>query len=340
MKKKENDVLLTRSQFKSLKSQYVSDIKRLTFIVEGEKHTHTLHEAEFCPFCDNSIDIKQQETYLEASKYELSRLIHLLQGLKESEKDVQEILNNTKEEIQEIEIEKDKIDNLLKMDLQPKTSFLTNSIQKFKEHIQIKKEISVLKNVSKSWTTEVIKKENSNTTEIEKFKPKDHLPVNFNTNIDDIAFNILEECQYEGLVSAHFNKGTFDIEVNGLVKEENHGKGYWAFLNTVVGLTFREFLNQNAMYNPGIFIVDTPLLGLDQGVEDSAPESMRSALFQYFIDNQSLGQMIVVENTKDLPELDYISRGVNMIEFTHDKYKSKYNSRYGFLEDVLNDYDS
>ncbi|WCG23462.1 hypothetical protein PML95_04335 [Vagococcus lutrae] len=340
LKKKENDILLTRSQFKSLKSQYISDIKRLTFIVEGEKHTHALHEAEFCPFCDNSIDIKQQETYLEASKYELSRLIHLLKGLKESEKDVQETLNNTKEEIQEIEIEKGKIDNLLKKDLQPKTSFLTNSIQKFKEHIQIEKEISVLKNVSKSWTTEVIKKENSNTTEIEKFKPKDHLPVNFNTSIDDIAFNILEECQYEGLVSAHFNKGTFDIEVNGLVKEENHGKGYWAFLNTVVGLTFREFLNQNAMYNPGIFIVDTPLLGLDQGVEDSAPESMRSALFQYFIDNQSLGQMIVVENTKDLPELDYISRGVNMIEFTHDKYKSKYNSRYGFLEDVLNDYDS
>lgn len=94
------------------------------------------------------------------------------------------------------------------------------------------------------------------------------------------------------------------------------------------------------MYNPGIFIVDTPLLGLDQGVEDSAPESMRSALFQYFIDNQSLGQMIVVENTKDLPELDYISRNVNVMEFTHDKYNSIYNSRYGFLEDVRLEGDS
>jgi hypothetical protein len=45
--------------------------------------------------------------------------------------------------------------------------------------------------------------------------------------------------------------------------------------------------------------------------------------------------MIVVENTKDLPELDYEAGGAKVIEFTQDKYKSKYKeSRYGFLHDV------
>lgn len=82
-------------------------------------------------------------------------------------------------------------------------------------------------------------------------------------------------------------------------------------------------------------MVDTPLLGLDQGVDDNAPTSMRTALFQYFIDNQSEGQMIVVENTKDLPDLDYEARDAKVIEFTHGKYVSKYKeSRYGFLHDV------
>jgi len=83
--------------------------------------------------------------------------------------------------------------------------------------------------------------------------------------------------------------------------------------------------------------VDTPLLGLDQGVEDSAPTSMRTALFQYFLDHQSNGQIIVVENTKNLPDLDYEANGAKVIEFTHNKYKSKYKeNRYGFLHDVYN----
>ncbi len=131
--------------------------------------------------------------------------------------------------------------------------------------------------------------------------------------------------------------GTFDLEVNGYAKENSHGKGYWAFINTVLGLTLRQYLQEDAIYKPGLFVVDTPLLGLDQGVEDNDPTSMRTALFQYFIDNQSEGQIIVVENTKDLPDLDYEVGGAKVIEFTQDKYKSKYKeSRYGFLHDVYN----
>lgn len=45
--------------------------------------------------------------------------------------------------------------------------------------------------------------------------------------------------------------------------------------------------------------------------------------------------MIVVENTKDLPHLNYEAGGAKVIEFTQGKYKIKYKeSRYGFLHDV------
>lgn len=74
-------------------------------------------------------------------------------------------------------------------------------------------------------------------------------------------------------------------------------------------------------------MVDSPLLGLDQGVDDLAPESMRTALFKYFMDNQSEGQVIVVENKNTMPKLDYKSSGTNVIEFT----KGKCDGRYGFL---------
>lgn len=81
------------------------------------------------------------------------------------------------------------------------------------------------------------------------------------------------------------------------------------------------------MFNPGLLLVDSPLLGLDQGVDDMAPESMRTALFEYFINNQSEGQMIIVENTNNMPNLDYEGSGVNVIQFT----KGKSPGKYGFL---------
>lgn len=201
-------------------------------------------------------------------------------------------------------------------------------------NIQLQQESTVLQSVSQEWIVELQKHE-SEDLDKPKFKPKEHFPVDFNTRIDEIAYSILVDCKYENLNTAHFNMGTFDLEINGYAKEDSHGKGYWAFINTVVGLTFRQYLHEDAVHKPGIFVVDTPLLGLDQGVDDNAPTSMRTALFQYFIDNQSEGQMIVVENTKDLPELDYEASGTKVIEFTQGKYTSKYKeSRNGFLHDV------
>ena len=70
-------------------------------------------------------------------------------------------------------------------------------------------------------------------------------------------------------------------------KEASHDKGYLAFINTVLGLTFRKYIHDSGESNPGLFVVDTLLLGLDDGKNDNAPTSMRNELFQYFIDNQT-----------------------------------------------------
>ena len=123
----------------------------------------------------------------------------------------------------------------------------------------------------------------------------------------------------------------FDIEVNGGKKATKHGKGYRAFLNTVVALMFRKYLCNDAKYNPGLLIIDTPLLGLDQGVDDAAPESMRTALFTYFMNHQDEGQVVVIENLDHIPNLNYEESGANIITFT----KGRSKGRYGFLEGVF-----
>ena len=53
---------------------------------------------------------------------------------------------------------------------------------------------------------------------------------------------------------------------------------------------------------------------------------MKAALFQYLIDNQDHGQVIIAEN--DIPKLDYSE--ANIIRFTKDAE----NGRYGFLNGV------
>lgn len=334
LKEIEAENQVTHSHFQSLKSQYTADIKRLSFIVDGEVHLHSVGENKKCPFCEGNIRPTERKSYIEASKAELNRIITQLQGLSESEKDVITSLNEVRGKINHLESQRSDIEKLIETELTPQSNKLREGIQRYRSYVQLQQESAVLQSVSQDWIAELQKQESDSSDKL-KFKPKEHYPVDFNTRIDEIAYSILVDCKYENLNTAHFNMGTFDLEINGYAKEDSHGKGYWAFINTIVGLTFRQYLQEDAVYKPGLFVVDTPLLGLDQGVDDSAPNSMRTALFQYFIDNQSEGQMIVVENTKDLPELDYEESGAKVIEFTQDKYKSKYKeSRYGFLHDV------
>lgn len=122
----------------------------------------------------------------------------------------------------------------------------------------------------------------------------------------------------------------FDVEINGHKKATINGQGYSSYLNSMVAVILRQYLNEHAQYDPGFIVIDTPLLGLDQGVADAAPESMRTALFRYFINHQDCGQIIIIENIRHIPPLDYDNSGANVITFT----KGLSDGRYGFLNDV------
>jgi len=55
---------------------------------------------------------------------------------------------------------------------------------------------------------------------------------------------------------------------------------------------------------------------------------MKNGIYNYLLDNQNYGQVILVEN--DIPSIDFIEKDANIIHFTKDKTKG----RYGFLEGV------
>lgn len=323
----ECSVLLSRYQ--SLKSQYTADIKRLTFIVEGEVEYQNIPRVSKCPFCDGKIATHNHQSYIEASRGELARIVAQLDGLEAAEADVKAELVEIEAELTILRAKRGDIESLISEQLRPKADYLREMLNNYRAFIRLKHEMDVIDSFSDSWTTD-LRELPEETGDTLQYHPKEYFDEAFLSAMDALAKDILNECNYENLTSARFNLSDFDIEVNGGKKATNHGKGYCAFLNTVVVLMFRKYFATKAKYKPGLLIIDTPLLGLDQGVDDAAPESMRTALFRYFMNNQTEGQMIVVENLEHIPKLDYAASGATVTTFT----KGRFEGRYGFLEGV------
>lgn len=318
------------SRYKALRSQYTADVHRLTFIVEGEVGYQGVPQSAKCPFCEGKIPVKNRTSYVESARSELSRIMGQMKGLSETEADVQAELAEIEVELKALQEKRKDIEALINENLRPKADELQTALEKYQVYIRLTHEVSVIDSFKESWMTDLRQLPPENTSEL-KYHPKEYFDEDFLEAMDTYAYEILEECHYENLSSARFNLTDFDIEVNGGKKATKHGKGYRAFLNTVVALMFRKYLCNDAKYNPGLLIIDTPLLGLDQGVDDAAPESMRTALFTYFINHQNEGQVIVIENLDHIPNLNYKESGANIITFT----KGRSEGRYGFLESVF-----
>lgn len=326
------DLELILQRYQELKTQYQSDIHRLTFIVEGEEILTDVPLESKCPFCDGIIQDNKKESYIEVANSELTRIISQLQGLIESEQNITDELHMLNKNNIEKQSEYNALEALISESLTPLANKLRNTIEQYKIYIDLKKEFSLIHTFSQDLQDALLeeseKKLNSNTA----FKPKEHFPANFSNDMSNYAHEILLKCNYRGLNTSEFNINKFDLFINGESKTESHGKGYNAFINTINGLALRQYFINHALHKPGIFIVDTPLHGFDEGVDGQDTESMKYGLFNYFINHSSEGQIIVVENKNNLPNIDFEKNNINIIDFTHGNYISKFkNNRYGFL---------
>lgn len=132
---------------------------------------------------------------------------------------------------------------------------------------------------------------------------------------------------YPNYINSQFNVPGYDIVINGLEKK-SQGKGYRAYLNTLVSIAIQNCLFNYNLHLPRILVVDSPILRLKEKEDDAEDEfvsnTMKAALFKYFVSHQNDRQYIVIEN--DIPNIDYGDS--NLIEFTEDEN----NGRYGLLK--------
>lgn len=318
----ECNVLLNR--YNELTTQYSADLKRLSFIIDGEINFGE-HLSNKCPFCDNEIDVRKNHNYIEAAKSDYKRIKLQAKDLEKAFQSLCEEKNVLEHEIEMLMKKKTSTENLIETELKPQLLTLNEKLSLYKTMIERKKEMDILKKISDQKTADIIDNESDDEDEL-KFKVKEHLDYSFINDLNNSILSFLEGCKYDNLMSVRFDKSSMDIVVNGKKKSSN-GKGYNAYFNSVVAIVLSRYMQEKAKYSPNFLVLDSPILSLKENNSKKPSETMKNALFENILNNQNRIQTIIIEN--EIPDINY--KDSKIIHFT----KEKDNGRYGFLIDVM-----
>ena len=151
--------------------------------------------------------------------------------------------------------------------------------------------------------------------------------------LSDSFDKMVKACAYPNKPEAYISIDTADAVVGGKHKK-NEGKGYRAFLNTIMLFNLMKYLEAYGTYSLHLLVLDSPILSLKEKKiqmteSEKATHGMKESLFKYMIENCAANQVIIAEN--EIPEhVDY--NNATLIEFTMDEN----NGRYGFLRSKHN----
>ncbi len=327
-----------RDRYKALRTQYNSDIKRLRFIIDGEEKGSQRKKVVKCPFCDSSMQDKpgQRIAYAQASQVELDRITMQLDDLKEAEKDIQQEICVLEAQLQDLNKQNNEITLMISRGLKPKATQLRDMLESYKRIVQIKHELSAVDAMSVDLNSDVFEREMEEDDEKLVFHPMKQIDMERWKQWSDTFEDIVKKCGYPNCTSARISPETYDAIVNGKRKADE-GKGYRAFLNSIILFSLMKTLEDGCAYRPAMLILDSPILTLKEKVraDELADPGMRASLFNYIIQNCGDNQIIIAENEIPAAEVvDYST--IRLVEFTQDETQGV----YGFLKSIRNSVDS
>ncbi|MGU8024652.1 AAA family ATPase [Streptococcus suis] len=317
----ENNTLEKR--YRSLQQQYLSDIKRLSLIVEGSENINNHTPLSNCPFCESEIQLDNNHSYVEVARSELTHILKHSEILDKTILDLNSEIKDQQEQLQTLNNTYEQLTNHIKTTLKPEIDRIKEKIAIYNEYTKLKDKLISIENTFiiyeqdlKNWSTHP-------SQENTKYLPRDNFPADFYDSMGNIIKNHLVECNYPDIQTVTFNKADFDVRINGMKKHENNGHGFRSFVNSIVALSLKEYMYKNANHNIGYLLIDSPTLGLDEEQDKKNSELMKKGLFNYLVSNHYSGQVIIMENIEHF-------RGVeiphsNVIEFSK-------NGRQGFLD--------
>ena len=317
-------------KYKELKTQYDTDINRLTFIVENELLAKNNKKISTCPFCESKMENHDHGSYIEASQAELVKLINNLNDLETTRVDLKDQIDDDESLIKDYEEQLYEISTYLKKDLIPQRQKIINILSNYREKIKIEGALEQFKNIDLNFEDDIKEYEKESISEFKKFDGKKLLGDIISKSLIENAKSILTDIGYSPLDNVVFDYSAFDIMVNG--KQKNtHGKGYKSFFNSVMMLSLMRYIDENSEKNLGLYMFDSPLKGLTLSEEITDHHNIREGYFRYLNNLNGNNQIIVMENTnnRELPKIHTNDR-IKVYLFTQVEGKG----RYGFLESV------
>jgi hypothetical protein len=319
-------VLLDR--YESLISQYKADLQRLDFISKGEQAVTGLPANGICPFCGGQLHPDVYEGYVEAIDAEIKRIASELAVIVATENSVRDEQESIRQSIDDLQLRRAAVNKALD-DKNREIQSYRYGLQRFKDYTRLQTGINFVND-----QLEILGKKKVSELQKQKNPPLYHAKQEFEeevgTGFNVILNRILKECNYRSVGYASWDFSTFDILMDGVPKSEDQGKGYRSFLNSVVALMLYEYFNADDVFiKPGFLMIDTPLLGFDENEDAFEGDTIKRGLYQYFIDHQGEGQVIIVDNLNVIPEdLDFHAHGINVVTYHKDE---KDGHIYGFL---------
>ena len=312
-----------REKYRVLQGQYDSDLQRITFIAEGELYRGGVPAVTKCPFCNGDLSKEETDSCAEAAKKEIEKLLPQIRDLTDAEQQLDTELIELNERRDAILAERAAIEARVRYELKPRVTSLRTNLIEYTAAVEDSKEATVLLEFEATMKEKLLALGNEPELEL-KFDVTSHFDIGFRDRFNEIITDLLVTCKFDNFSSGSFDVSGFDVVVNGKPKQ-TYGKGFRAFLNTILVIAIQEYLAAYGKYKPGILVVDSPILSLKERTSEKATDTMKYSLFQYMLQNQQDRQTIIIEN--DIPEMDYSA--AHMIHFTKDD-----TGRYGFLAGV------
>lgn len=325
-----------RARYEELAGSYQSRIDRFEFAAQGHQLLLEYPVAHSCPICDSELDPDTARVIPEPNLAEREtltlRLADLQQTMLQMDTDQEPLLVRQ----QELQAEAEQINQLIRGELRPELASLRSALDDHTALVAMRTERYQLI-AQKQQIEAELKERREKTFTKGNFNPLDEFPDQFWTAISTDLLDTLGACAFPALRTATFSRQLFDATINGKSKAKQ-GQGYRSFVNTAVMLALRSYLaSQYASHNPGLLVIDTPLLGMDDQQLDAELKDVREkipgALYEHLINIQDQGQIIIADNTKFMPDLDAIENECNLIRFT----KRTDQGRFGFLIDMTDE---
>lgn len=309
---------MLKDRYASLRTQYESDIRRLTFIAEGDIRSENIPKKVYCPFCNGVLKKEQSESYVEAAVCEVEKIEMKINDLRSADADIDRETEALSNKLNELVVERMRLQTLINCDLQPQIDELRKKLISYTaalEKAKAKEMIDAFSKILNEQFESIIAEASADTKENPKFNISAQMSEYMTSTLSKHLETILKACNYYNFVGARFDESLCDVVVNGSDKM-SQGKGFRAFLNAVMAIAVQEWLDDCNLYSPHLLVMDSPILSLKEKEEDVGTEvttnSMRSGLFEYMVNHQKNRQTIILEN--EIPNIEY--NGVNLIHFT------------------------